>query len=189
MADSSTFTATPRKRLLAAFVDFLLVGLAALLTYALADAAGHRVDFETLVPIAYFAYHSAFIHLWAGQSPGRRNFDITVVSAAGGDLRPWQAIVRSAARPSMALAASASVGPFASVDFDVHVQIATALLLLEGGLLFSMASRRTGADLISGTLVVNTPPLQPHRAPAAPMYSPKDAEFGYPPQKPRRKKR
>ena len=186
MADSSTFAATPRKRLLAAFVDFLLVGLAALLTYALADAVGHRFDFETLVPIAYFAYHSAFLYLWAGQSPGRRTFDITVVSAAGGDLRPWQAIVRSAARPSLVLAASASVAPFTSIDFGV--QIATALLLLEGGLLFSMASRRTGADLVSGTVVVNTPPLQPHRAPAAPMYSPNDAEFGYPPRKPRRER-
>ena len=186
MADSSTFTATPRKRLSAAFVDFLLVGLAALLTYALADALGHRLDFETLVPLAYFAYHSGFLYFWAGQSPGRRTFDITVVSAAGGDLRPWQAIVRSMARPSIVFATSVSTAPFTSIDFGV--QIATAVLLLEGGLLFSMVSRRTGADLISGTLVVNTPPLQPHRAPAAPMYSPSDAEFGYPPQKPRRER-
>jgi len=186
MADSSTFTATPRKRLSAAFVDFLLVGLAALLTYALADAVGHRLDFEMLVPVAYFAYHSAFLYSWAGQSPGRRTFDITVVSAVGADLRLWQALVRSAARPSIVLAASVSTVPFTSVDFGV--QIATAVLLLEAGLLFSMASRRTCADLVSGTLVVNTPPLQPHRAPAAPMYSPNDAEFGYPPQKPRRER-
>src|SRR5712691_10215904 len=99
MADASAFTATPRKRLSAAFVDFLLVGLVALLTYALADAVGNRVDFEMLVPVVYFVYHSAFLYLWAGQSPGRRTFDITVVSAMGTDLRLWQAIVRSAARP------------------------------------------------------------------------------------------
>jgi uncharacterized RDD family membrane protein YckC len=185
MADASTFTATPRKRLSAAFVDFLLVGLAALLTHALTDAGGHRLDFEMLVPVSYFAYHSTFLYLWAGQSPGRRTFDITVVSAVGTDLRLWQALVRSAARPSIVLAASVSIVPFTPVDFGV--QIAAVVLLLEVGLLFSMASRRTGADLISGTLVVNTPPLQPHRAPAVPMYSASDAEFGYPPRKPRRK--
>jgi uncharacterized RDD family membrane protein YckC len=186
MADASTFTATPRKRLSAAFVDFLLVGLAALLTYALTDAGGHRLDFEMLVPVSYFAYHSAFLYLWAGQSPGRRTFDITVVSAVGTDLRLWQALIRSAARPSIVLAASVSIVPFTLVDFGV--QIAAVVLLLEIGLLFSMASRRTGADLISGTLVVNTPPLQPHRAPAVPMYSPSDAEFGYPPRKPKRER-
>jgi uncharacterized RDD family membrane protein YckC len=186
MADLSTFTATPRKRLSAAFVDFLLVGLAAFLTNTLAEAVGHRLDFEMLVPVAYFTYHSAFLYLWGGQSPGRRTFDITVVSAVGADLRLLQALVRSAARPSIVLAASVSIVPFTSVDFGV--QVATAVFLLEAGLLFSMASRRTGADLVSGTLVVNTPPLQPHRAPAAPMYSPNDAEFGYPPQKPRRER-
>jgi uncharacterized RDD family membrane protein YckC len=164
-------------------VDFFIVGLAAVSTYALADAAGYRLDFEMLVPAVYFVYHAAFLHLWAGQSPGRRTFGIAVISAVGTDLRVWQVLARSAARPSMVLAASVSILPFSYGDFDV--QIAAAVVLLEAGLLFSMASRRTGADLISGTLVVNTPPLQPHRAPAAPMYSATDAEFGYPPRKPR----
>jgi len=185
MGDASTFTATPRKRLSAAFVDFLLTGLAAILTYALADAAGRRLDFEVLFAIACLVYHGGFLYLWRGQSPGRRTFDITVVSAAGGDLGLWQAVLRGAARPSLVLAASLSIP---SKLVDSAVQVGAAVLLLETGLLFSVASRRTLADLVSGTLVVNTPPPQPHRAPAVPMYSASDAEFGYPPRRPRRKR-
>jgi uncharacterized RDD family membrane protein YckC len=185
MADASAFSATPRKRLAAAFVDFLLVSLGALLTYASADALGHRLKFEMLVIVAYFAYHAAFLYLWAGQSPGRRTFDISVVSADGVDLRLWQAVTRSLTRPALIIAASAV--PVLSFSRIVsEVQVAAAVLLVELGLLLSLSSRRTGADMLSGTVVVNTPPPQPHRAPAVPMYSASDAEFGYPPRKPKR---
>jgi uncharacterized RDD family membrane protein YckC len=185
MADASAFSATPRKRLAAAFVDFLLVSLGALLTYASADALGHRLKFEMVVIVAYFAYHAAFLYLWAGQSPGRRTFDISVVSADGVDLRLWQAVIRSLTRPALIIAASAV--PVLSFSRIVsEVQVAAAVLLLELGLLLSLSSRRTGADMLSGTVVVNTPPPQPHRAPAVPMYSASDAEFGYPPRKPKR---
>jgi uncharacterized RDD family membrane protein YckC len=156
MADASSFAATPRKRISAAFVDFLLIGLA------------------------------AFLHLWSGQSPGRRTFDITVVSAEGGDLRPGQSVMRSLSRPGAVIAVALPV--FYVNRVDLGVQIAAVVLLLEAGLMLSTRSRRTGADLVSGTLVVNTPPLQPHRAPAVPMYSARDAEFGYPPRQPKREK-
>lgn len=86
----------------------------------------------------------------------------------------------------MIAAASASAHQLNRAGFGF--EIAVGILLVEVDFLFSMASRRTGADLVSGTMVVNTPPPQPHRAPAAPMYSPNDAEFGYPPQKPRPEK-
>jgi uncharacterized RDD family membrane protein YckC len=185
LADASAFLATPRKRLAAAFVDFLLVCLGALLTYASADALGHRLRFEIVVVVAYFAYHAGFLYLWTGQSPGRRTFDISVVSAHGGDLRLWQALARSLTRPAVIIAASAvPVLPFSRTISDV--QAAAAVLLLELGLLLSLSSRKTGADMVSGTVVVNTPPPQPHRAPAVPMYSASDAEFGYPPRKPKR---
>ena len=186
MADASGFAATPRKRILAAFLDFLLIGLAALLLHASADVLGRRLSFELLVAVAYIAYHAAFLRLWAGQSPGRRTFDITVVSAEGGDLKLGQAVMRSLIRPGMVIAASVPV--FYANRVDLGVQIAAVVLLLEAGLMFSTRSRRTGADMVSGTLVVNTPPLQPHRAPAAPMYSERDAEFGYPPRRPKREK-
>jgi hypothetical protein len=41
----------------------------------------------------------------------------------------------------------------------------------------------TIADIVAHTRVVNTPPPQPHRAPAGPMYSATDAEFGYQPRR------
>lgn len=188
MADASSFSATPEKRLAAAFVDFLLIGLAASLAYATADAWGRRLDFEVVLALACFAYHAAFLSLWAGQSPGRRTFDISVVSADGTDLQPWQAVVRSIARPAVIVAAAASM-PVAQISrMELGAHLASGILLLESALLLFMASRRTGADFLSGTLVVNNPPPQPHRAPAAPMYSATDAEFGYPPRRPKREK-
>jgi len=43
--------------------------------------------------------------------------------------------------------------------------------------------RRSVADVLFGTMVINVPPPQPHRASAAPMYSPDDAEFGLRPRR------
>lgn len=37
---------------------------------------------------------------------------------------------------------------------------------------------RTLTDRFAGTIVISMPPPQPHRAPAFPMYSRHDAEFG-----------
>jgi hypothetical protein len=53
-----------------------------------------------------------------------------------------------------------------------------SVLLSELGMMYTLPTRQTLSDLVSRTLVVNVPPPQPHRAPAAPMYSPTDAEFG-----------
>jgi len=160
-----------------------VIFVAAVLGSAIGVSLGQPLKFEALIPVAYFAYHAAFLYLWAGQSPGRRTFDITVVPARGGELRAWQALARSLARPLFILAAAAPM--LDSISFSTAAQIAFVVALLEIGLLYTLASRRTAADLVSGTLVVNTPPLQPHRAPAAPMYSATDAEFGYPPRRPK----
>jgi uncharacterized RDD family membrane protein YckC len=119
----------------------------------------------------------------AGQSPGRHILDITVISGQGADLQPWQAIARSLLRPALIAAGSVSAHP--GGRFELAASVVTVVLALELGLLFSLRSRRTIADLVAGTLVVNTPPLQPHRPPAAPMYSAGDAEFGYAPRKPK----
>ena len=57
-----------------------------------------------------------------------------------------------------------------------------ALFIAETTLLERSVAGRTIADRLAGSIVVNLPPLQPHRAPAAPMYSASDAEFGQPPR-------
>ena len=180
MADLSSFSATPNKRFSAAFVDFLIVGVVAIMTNAIADALGRRLDFELVLAVVYFTYHAGFLYAWSGQSPGRRTFDISVVSAAGSDLQPWQAVVRSFARP--ALIAAISVPIARTTRMDTVVQTISVVIALEFALLLYVTSRRTAADFIAGTLVVNTPPPQPHRAPAVPMYSASDAEFGLTPQ-------
>jgi hypothetical protein len=45
-------------------------------------------------------------------------------------------------------------------------------------LISSLQFKQSLADLICRTLVVNAPPPRPHRAPAGPMHSSLDAEFG-----------
>jgi hypothetical protein len=54
--------------------------------------------------------------------------------------------------------------------------------VVELGMMFTLPTRQTLADLVARTLVINVPPPQPHRAPAAPMYSATDAEFGVRPR-------
>jgi hypothetical protein len=61
------------------------------------------------------------------------------------------------------------------------------LLFAETTLLGHSATRQTLADRVARSLVVNLPPLQPHRAPAGPMYSATDKEFGFPPRRPPRR--
>lgn len=179
MADLSSFSATPNKRFSAAFVDFLIVGVMALLTYAISDALGRKLDFEVVLAVVYFTYHAGFLYAWRGQSPGRRTFDISVISAAGADLQAWQAIVRSVARPMLVAAITLPLTRTNRVE--IVIQTLSVVLALEFAMLLYLRTRRTLADFVAGTLVVNTPPPQPHRAPAVPMYSATDAEFGLTP--------
>jgi uncharacterized RDD family membrane protein YckC len=46
-----------------------------------------------------------------------------------------------------------------------------------------LSGRRTFGDLLAKTIVVKSPPVKPHRAPAGPMYSETDAEFGNRPKR------
>jgi len=182
VADLSSFSATPNKRFSAAFVDFLIVGFVAVMVHSLGDFLGRRLDFDVVLAVVFFVYHAGFLYAWAGQSPGRRTFDISVISAAGSDLQPWQAVLRSFARP--ALVAAISIPIERTMRTDIALQTVSVVIALEFALLIYLKSRRTAADLLAGTLVVNTPPPQPHRAPAVPMYSASDAEFGLTPLPP-----
>ena len=62
--------------------------------------------------------------------------------------------------------------------------VPSLLWLAEYSLLKSSPVRQTLADKVARTVVVNTPTWEPHRAPAIPMYSATDAEFGHPPSRP-----
>jgi uncharacterized RDD family membrane protein YckC len=136
-----------------------------------------------LVLSVYALYHAAFYWLSDGQTPGLRIFDVRTVSAIGGlELSPGQALVRAGFRPLLLYVLGWVVN---SAGFPVNVVVVIVLAppLCELGMMFTLPSRQTLSDLLSGTLVVNVPPPQPHRAPAVPMYSATDAEFGVPPRR------
>jgi hypothetical protein len=103
-----------------------------------------------------------------------------VSTTGGGALSIVKIVVRSGLRPVMLTVFGwTTLTFFAGPGFRVEVLFAP--LLLELGMMFTLPTRQTLSDLVARTLVVNVPPPQPHRAPAGPMYSPSDAEFGFPP--------
>ena len=180
MANAASFAAEPGKRVAAALIDVFLVSVVAYTAVLGADRLGYESDFASLIAICYFFYQVAFLSLWEGQSPGRRTMDISVISAGGSRLSPLQIVLRSAIRPICCFSPEKILK---SGLFQIDPLYTTAVIVVVLVLLAFVPARRTVADLIAGAIVVNTPPPQPHRAPAVPMYSTGDAEFGYPPRK------
>lgn len=131
------------------------------------------------LPVTYFAYECVCLRTLNGGSLGRRLFDIQVVSAMESPGLAWWQIV---ARPATRILLYAVLVQYFNPSPAHRLDLAAIPFLIEAGLLFSPASL-TLADLVARTRVVNTPPPQPHRAPAGPMYSATDAEFGYPPRR------
>jgi hypothetical protein len=130
----------------------------------------------------YGLYHAAFLSLLDGATPAQRVFDIRIVSVKGGSaLSVGQTFLRSMFRP-MFLYAIGWTAIVVSPPPSVLMVVLAAPLVVELGMMFTLPSRQTLADLVARTLVINVPPPQPHRAPAAPMYSATDAEFGVRPR-------
>lgn len=184
MANAAPFIAHPGRRLAAGFVDFLLSLMSAGVVSWIAQGYGYESASEVrLVFSVYAMYHATFYWLWAGQTPGLRIFDIKTVSAVGGiELSIWQAMARGGIRPLLLYLCGWAANS-AAIPFNIVAVIVLAPLLAELGMMLTLPSRQTFADVVSRTLVVNVPPPQPHRAPAAPMYSATDAEFGVRPRR------
>lgn len=181
MPNVGSFVATPEKRFAAALIDMVLVMLTAVLFYVMAKATAYPADYASLIAITYFIYHAGFLYGWSGQSIGRRTLDISVISVRGDPLPLLQVILRSALRP---LCCFVPAGGSLELGLpQVDPVSTTVVAAVEFVLLAYSPARRTVADLVSRAIVVNTPPPQPYRAPAVPMYSATDAEFGYPPRK------
>ena len=183
MPNAAPFIAPPWKRVVAGAVD----GVLFLLLFTVAIAAVMSVVGDLWGPglfavgaATYVVYHVAFFLVLEDATPGLRALNMRIVSTtAGGSLSLAKMLVRAAFRPVMLYA-------FAQVVYLVHPFFAAepmlvAPLLVELAMMFTLPSRQTLSDLVARTLVVNVPPPQPHRAPAGPMYSPSDAEFGLPP--------
>ena len=164
-----------RKRFGAFLVDLVLVGAALGASYCLPGFPEYgTLAFGTMFWGIYAVYQVvAVLHPDAGI--GKVVQRISVVSATTGQLPSLQqALYRSLVRCAFALC-GVSVASALGSNFLVALPVFAELALVAMHPL-----RQTLADLLAGTIVIATPPVQPHRAPAAPMYSKNDAEFGPP---------
>jgi len=189
MSSPGSFAATSQARSIAYLID-LCAAATLLLPAAVATCVWGTPSAGALQFAAvFFGYHAYFLHFKNGCSLGKYVRNITVVSVHGSRLRgaaclaragsialPWLLLGLADLLPVEGLPWGAS--PSAIPTFGV------AWLLVDLMFLELVLSRRTLTDRIAGTMVVNLPPLQPHRAPAAPAYSATDAEFGVPPRRP-----
>ena len=182
MTLAKSLFAPPGKRVMASIIDIAAVTC---VTWFFASAiASDWYPYALLawsIPAAYWIYETSCLITWKGTSLGRNLFDIQVVSSVGSfELALWQTLLRPAVRVALYAAFLAYFHPPPVHQLDV----AAIPFLIEVALLYTPFSI-TVADLVSRTRVINTPPPQPHRAPAGPMYSATDAEFGYRPRRPR----
>jgi uncharacterized RDD family membrane protein YckC len=120
-----------------------------------------------------YAAYNAFSALHPEYSFGRTVAAIHVLSSAGdGRLSFGQAVLRPTTRVVL-LFLCKEFGEVFNAEWLVALPIA-----LELGLMAHTPWRQSLADKVAKTIVVIKPPVQPHRAPAYPMYSVKDEEFG-----------
>ena len=188
MANAAPYIASPTRRVLAGAMDLALCMFLLLMLEVIVGigAAASEMDVDFLNPaglITYAAYHLVFFWLFQGQSPGLSLFHIRVVKATNGEeLGLSRALLRSVFRPVALYVLNLGATVLHPIGSATAAIWATPLAI-EMGMMFTLPTRQTLTDLVSKTFVVNTPLPQPHRAPAAPMYSETDAEFGVRPRR------
>jgi uncharacterized RDD family membrane protein YckC len=161
------------QRLVACAIDGLVaVIILALLLGVVQAMHGKDGMVAVVLLVVCVSYHAAGVRC-ARASIGRTIAGIAVVSFNGSaDVPTGRALVRAVVRiASLALAAFIGIG-------TRQAWIAVVPPLVDLLLMSHTAWRRSVADLVAGTMVVRAPVPQPHRAPAAPMYSATDQEFG-----------
>jgi len=177
MSSAKANLASWEKRLLA----FALDSTALFIVLAVFVATGEHFHLDPMyvaiaILVVFMAYHSTVL-LLPNFSFGRTVAGISVVSVRGiGDITHMQAFLRPFIRIVFFV-----IFLFISVGFKQNWLIALPFVI-EVALIAHTSWRQSVADLLAGTVVVITPQPQPHRAPAVPMYSATDAEFGPPPR-------
>jgi uncharacterized RDD family membrane protein YckC len=131
------------------------------------DSAG----FQVALWLLFFSYHTISV-VNPSIGIGRMLQGIEVIDGSTGH-RPssQQAGVRAAVRTTLA-------GVAAALMLNGYTE--GTLLMVAGFEIAAMVltpQRQSLADTLARTIVVSTPPYQPHKAPAAPMYSKDDKEF------------
>lgn len=181
MPSASSFTAEPGKRLWAGGFDFLAVCVLFLVLGVTFEKVYPNYSGWLVFATAFFAYHFLCLLVREGRTLGKTAIEICVISSSGQRLSVSQCFLCAGVR-SLPFVFLGAHDPFI-VLFGALLLL--ALVLSEFYLLERSLSRQTIADRVASSLVVKLPPLQPHRAPAGPMYSPNDAEFGFPPKRPK----
>jgi uncharacterized RDD family membrane protein YckC len=183
MANAAPYIAQPMRRVVAGAFDLLVCICFVFFVWGVTTRVSFAPQYtgvalhNPLVFIVYAVYHAVMLRLFHGTTPGLYFLDMRIVRAAdGADLSIPQVLGRAASRPAFLYCFwwLATLAAWAEIDFVFLV----APVFLELFMMFYSPTRQTLADVVSRTLVVNVPPPQPHRAPAAPMYSRSDAEFG-----------
>jgi uncharacterized RDD family membrane protein YckC len=184
MANAAPYIASPMRRFFAGVLDALLCIVVTVFGWSLVMAGGAlpAASMSNIAFLVYFIYHFFCYAMLHGQTAGLTVFDIKIVRAADGhDLLQWEAALRAGLRPVLVYGIGWAGVTLREPQFVIT--IAMIPLAIELGMMFTMPTRQTLSDVVSRTLVVNLPAPQPHRAPAAPMYSASDAEFGVRPQR------
>jgi uncharacterized RDD family membrane protein YckC len=178
MASGVPFVAPIGKRVLAEAFDMMFICVVIFLFLGWSISINDMgLWIFALPPLCYASYHAVFLQAWEGQTPGRRLAGIQIVAANSNRLTHVVCFARPLIR-AVSLALMVLIGSFWDWSPLVVLPVAVDMLLIHG-----LPTRQSLPDLICRTLVVNLPPVQPHRAPAALMYSATDAEFGIPPRK------
>ena len=187
MSSPKNFTAGSSTRSLAYLFDLAAVAFVFMVVYAFGEALNLKLDDPILFAAFIFVYQAYFLVARAGATPGKYVKNICVIAANGEPLVSGQAVARGllTSLPYVCLAAGATrIDPIAQGLVSVVPTFGVAYLFTDLVLLEYTHARRTLTDILTRTLVVKLPPIQPHRAPAVPMFSANDAEFGNPPRRP-----
>ena len=190
MASHRPELASKSNRLVAYVFDVFMVGIAFVFAvYAGSDSGRMSLDEPLVYTAIFFIYHLCFLHWNSGTSFGKSLRSICVISANGAPpLSLGQAVARAGvlSLPYALFSARGSLATLLSTFPDSRY-LATlpgvVWWLAEIAFVESGHGPLSLTDRITRSIVVNIPPPQPHRAPAVPMYSATDAEFGPRPKK------
>ena len=139
--------------------------------------------------ITYALYVALCASLLDRNTVGEKLHSIVPVSAHGKRLALWQWMARIALLSSfwggwILLFDTSTRGMDRSMIFLSASLLGVVVFygFLDLGMLFVRRTPRSLTDRVLRLAVVHRPPLQPHRAPAGPMYSATDQELGLPPK-------
>lgn len=177
MSNANSFIAPPYKRHTAFVVD----AIATLLIFSMVVAVGWSMamDLERwdVLAVVYGLYQGGPVAHRQGQTFGRDLARITVLTRDGARLQAAQAYFRAMVRALPLSLVESEILP-GTISFGIWA----ILMSIEYHRVAAAPQRQTVADLLAHTLVINLPPPHSHRAPAGPMFSKDDREFGVPPK-------